>query len=167
MAISVNFDELYQDHYVRVFGLCRKLLNSAVQAEDASQEAFMRAYKIIDRYDTSHPFWPWVAAIANNYCIDLLRKRSKTQKMFGEEEVELDLLESSSIQVLTSLIDKENASELSQAIACLPDKYRIPLVMAYLNDLSYEEIALTLGISRTHVGVLLLRAKQQLRELLT
>jgi RNA polymerase sigma-70 factor, ECF subfamily len=166
MASSSNFDELYQSHYVRVFGLCRRLLNSASLAEDASQEAFMRAYKIIDKYDSSQPFWPWIATIANNYCIDLLRRRSKTQAMFGDEEAELDLIESSDSQTLTQLIDKENANALTEAIGSLPDKYRIPLVMAYKNDASYEEIAETLSISRNHVGVLLLRAKQLLREML-
>lgn len=166
MSSSVNFNELYQSHYVRVFGLCRKLLNSASLAEDASQEAFMRAYKIIDRYDPKQPFWPWIAAIANNYCIDLLRKRKNTQKLFGDEAAELDLIESSESQTLTVLIDKENEKSLAEAISLLPDKYRIPLVMAYQNDATYDEIAEVLSISRNHVGVLLLRAKQQLRELI-
>ena len=57
----------------------------------------------------------------------------------------------------------EDTSALNTAIAQLPDKYRVPLVLAYFNDSSYDQIAEALSISRNHVGVLLLRAKQRLR----
>jgi RNA polymerase sigma factor (sigma-70 family) len=160
MATNVAFEILYKDYYVRVFGLCRRLLNSVNLAEDATQETFMRAYRSFNRYDSSQPFWQWIAAIANNYCIDLLRQRSRTTKLFGDEEAELAQLESPHKQVLTELIDEQDADAVNTAIAQLNDKYRIPLVHAYYNDSSYEEIAADLSISRSHVGVLLLRAKQ-------
>lgn len=61
------------------------------------------------------------------------------------------------------LASEQDADALTQAIRGLPDKYRVPLVLAYFHDASYDEIARDLEISRNHVGVLLLRAKQQLR----
>ena len=73
MAANVAFEILYKEYYARVFGLCRRLLGSPTLAEDATQETFMRAYKYFKRYDTSQPFWRWIATIANNHCIDLLR----------------------------------------------------------------------------------------------
>jgi RNA polymerase sigma-70 factor, ECF subfamily len=166
MSVSVAFEILYKEYYVRVFGLCRRLLNSVPLAEDATQEVFMRAYRRFDSFNSEQPFWQWIASIANNHCIDLLRQRSRMVNLFGEEEAELELLESPDRQALTLLVDSEESSALNAAIAQLPDKYRVPLVLAYFNDCSYDRIAAVLSISRNHVGVLLLRAKQQLRSCL-
>jgi RNA polymerase sigma-70 factor (ECF subfamily) len=163
MATNVAFEILYKEYYVRVFGLCRRLLNSEALAEDATQEAFMRAYRSFDKYDSDQPFWQWIASIANNYCVDLLRQRSRSTRLFSDENAELELLESPDEQALTVLINAEDSSALNAAIARLPDKYRVPLVLAYFNNASYDQIAKDLSISRSHVGVLLLRAKQQLR----
>ena len=163
MANNAAFDILYREYYVRVFGLCRRLLNSHQAAEDAAQEVFMRAYKSFGKYKSAQPFWQWIAAIANNYCIDLLRKRSRTQSLFGDEADEMDQLASDDPPIVEHLLSMENVALVNNAIAALPEKYRIPLVLAYFNQSSYDEIAQQLGVSRNHVGVLLLRAKQQLR----
>ena len=166
MATNVAFEILYKDYYVRVFGLCRRLLNSASLAEDATQEVFMRAYRSFNKYDTDRPFWQWIASIANNHCIDLLRKKDKVETLFGDDETELGQLESPDKQMMTVLIDAQDTDALMAAIAKLPNKYRVPLVLAYFNESSYDQIAEDLSISRNHVGVLLLRAKQRLREYL-
>lgn len=163
MTASVAFEILYKEYYVRVFGLCRRLLNSAHLAEDATQETFMRAYRSFESYDSIKPFWQWIASIANNHCVDLLRRRSRTRTLFGDEQAELELLESPEKQVLTALIDMQDRHAVAAAINELPDKYRVPLVLAYFNDSSYDQIAEDLSISRNYVGVLLLRAKQHLR----
>ena len=163
MARHTAFEILYKDYYVRVFGLCRRLLSSDQLAEDAAQETFMRAYKSFGKFDSEQPFWQWIAAIANNHCVDLLRQKNRTDELFGDEATEIESLASSEAPVLSDLIAAERMQVLSGAIATLPDKYRVPMVLAYFNQASYEEIAEQLAISRNHVGVLLLRAKQQLR----
>lgn len=164
MTTRVAFEILYREYYARVFGLCRKLLNSAPLAEDATQETFMRAYRSFDKYDSEQPFWQWIATIANHYCIDLLRQKKSQGGFFGDEESEVALLASSDSEASELLIQTQDADRLTAAIIELPDKYRIPLVLAYFNEMSYDEIAVDLKISRNHVGVLLLRAKQQLRD---
>ncbi|MBO6557793.1 MAG: sigma-70 family RNA polymerase sigma factor [Pseudomonadales bacterium] len=164
MATNVAFEILYREYYVRVFGLCRQLLGSTPLAEDAAQETFMRAYRHFDRYDTTLPFWQWIATIANRYCIDVLRKRSRSGALFDEEQFELDQVSSDTPSPLIQVLGEQDASVLSGAISALPDKYRVPIVLAYFHDASYDEIAEDLAISRNHVGVLLLRAKQQLRK---
>jgi len=163
VARHTAFEILYRDYYVRVFGLCRRILNSSELAEDAAQETFMRAYKSFGKFDAEQPFWQWIASIANNHCIDLLRQQSRTEQLFGDEATEVESLASSDRPILRDLIAAEDAGALNGAIATLPDKYRVPLVLAYFNQASYDEIAEQLTISRNHVGVLLLRAKQQLR----
>ena len=167
MATNVAFEILYKEYYFRVFGLCRRLLNSADMAEDAAQEVFMRAYQNFDRYDNSKPFWRWIASIASNYCIDLLRNKTRLQQFFAEEDSALEHIESADKQQISALIHVEDVNALNGAIAKLDPKYRVPLVLAYYNESSYEQIASKLSISRSHVGVLLLRAKQQISKHLT
>jgi len=164
MATNVAFEILYREYYVRVFGLCRRLLTSPPMAEDATQETFMKAYRSFEKYDTSQPFWQWIASIANNHCIDVLRRQKKTKNLFGEEEQETIEPGAEEQPLLTEVISSEESSQLTEAISALPDKYRIPLVLAYFYDASYERIASELSISTSHVGVLILRAKQRLRE---
>jgi RNA polymerase sigma-70 factor (ECF subfamily) len=163
VARNAAFEILYREYYVRVFGLCRRLLNSSELAEDAAQEAFMRAYRNFRKYDNRQPFWRWIATIANNHCIDLLRQQSRTEALFGEESAEIEQIEAADAPPLGELISQEEAESLNAAVDNLAARYRVPLVLAYFSQLSYDEIAEQLDISRNHVGVLLLRAKQRLR----
>ncbi len=164
MAVNVAFDILYREYYVRVFGLSRRLLNSTSLAEDATQEAFMRAYRNFNRYDSKKPFWRWISSIASNHCIDLLRQKSRQALLFGDEANEQEQIISAGDGPLTLVTREEDAEVLSPLIQALPVKFRVPLILAYFNGYSYDEIADDLSITRNHVGVLLLRAKQQLRQ---
>lgn len=165
MSTNVAFEILYKEYYVRVFGLCRRILNSPTQAEDATQETFMRAYRSFNKYDSAQPFWQWISTIASNHCIDVIRRLNRAGDLFGDESEERAMIEVES-ESLAQIIESEDAAALSSAIGQLPDKYRIPLVLAYFHDSSYDAIADDLSISRNHVGVLLLRAKQKLRTLI-
>ncbi|HEY8520562.1 MAG TPA: RNA polymerase sigma factor [Gammaproteobacteria bacterium] len=162
----MRFAELYEAHYRRVYGLCRRLLGAADRAEDAAQETFLRAQRALHRYDPSQPFGPWIMSIATRHCLDLLRRRAKERELFGSEETERLRLVEDRATVLGSLLVEERAERLRQAIAALPERYRVPLVLAYYDDRTYDEIAAALGITRTHVGVLINRAKQALRRAL-
>jgi RNA polymerase sigma-70 factor (ECF subfamily) len=161
--LKIEFEALYRDHYRRVFGLCRRLLGRSTQAEDAAQEVFVRAYRSLDRYDAHQPFAAWILSIAANHCVDLLRSRARDGKLFDEFDTEIDVLDASAPGALDTLVDEQRSAEIRGAIAALPDKYRLPIVLAYYNDANYDEIAHALGVTRNHVGVLLLRAKQLLR----
>ena len=163
MAKHDAFEILYREYYVRVFGLCRRLLNSSELAEDATQEAFMRAYRNFRKYDASQPFWQWISTIANNYCIDLLRSRTRKERLFGDEAEEVERLEAEGSSIEAQVISFEDAEAVNAAMMSLDDKYRVPLVMAYFVGASYDEIAEQLDVSRNHVGVLLLRGKEKLR----
>lgn len=164
MARAGAFEILYREYYQRVFGLCRRLLSSADLAEDATQEVFVLAYRNFGRYDHERPFWQWIAAIASNHCVDLLRARGRRQALFDDDAEDPETLPSGDAPVLNEIISNEDAAALNEAISSLPDKYRVPLVLAYYHRASYEEIAEQLGVTTNHVGVLLLRARQRLRE---
>jgi RNA polymerase sigma-70 factor (ECF subfamily) len=166
MTKEAGFAELYVAHYRQVRGLCRQLLGSADRAEDAAQEAFARAYRSFASYDAAQPFAGWIMRIARNYCLDLLRRRSKEIALFGNEAEEAAAAEAPGVDGLGAALSQERAAAVNAAVAKLPERYRVPLALAYYSDADYDDIAATLGITRNHVGVLLCRAKQLLRQAL-
>jgi len=165
-AEKVDFEAEYRSAYGRVFGLCLRLLGHTVQAEDATQEAFERIYRALDRYDATQPFVTWVLGVARNHCIDLLRHRRHGELRFGDETTERAEAQAAEAGGVDLLVDAERNADVRAAIAALPEKYRVVIVLAYYSEASYDEIAASLGITRNHVGVLLLRAKQLLRRAL-
>jgi len=166
MTKEVAFGELYKTHYRQVRGLCRQLLGSPERADDGAQEAFIRAYRAFDRYDPNQPFGAWIMKIARNHCLDVLRRRSTETALFGSEDAETAGVEEPSPDGLGVALGAERAAAVNAAVAQLPERYRVPLALAYFADSSYDEIAAELGITRTHVGVLLCRGKQLLRKAL-
>jgi len=167
MISEVAFAELYRTHYSRVLGLCRHLLGSRPAAEDAAQEAFFRAHRTLARYDSTQPFQAWIMSIAGNHCVDIVRRRAKERAIFGYEDTERIEAEADSTDVLGELLAAERAQDVKTAVAALPDRYRLPLLLAYYGGSSYDEIATTLGLTKTHVGALICRGKQALRKALT
>ncbi|HEU4620166.1 MAG TPA: sigma-70 family RNA polymerase sigma factor [Gammaproteobacteria bacterium] len=158
-----TFAQLYAAHYRRVFGLCRRMLRRPEQAEDAAQEVFLRAYRAFDSYDPSQPFSRWIMTIAARHCVDVVRRRSKERELFADEQAETPDRETEADPTVGPLLSAENARDVKAAVDALPDKYRVPLLLAYYNEASYDEIAASLGITRNHVGILLLRGKRALR----
>jgi RNA polymerase sigma-70 factor (ECF subfamily) len=165
--IKAGFDALYREHYHQILGLCRRMLGGSADAEDAAQEVFMRGYQAIGRYKSRDPFGPWIGTIATNYCIDVLRQRKRLQDLFSGASLEEENLSGPSVNGVGTLISAHEASTITRAVEALPDQYRLPIVLAYYADASYEEIANTLEITANHVGVLLLRGKERLRRELT
>ena len=166
MTKEVAFAELYTAHYRRVRSLCRQLLGSTERAEDAAQEAFVRAYRAFARYDRTQPFGGWIMSIARNHCLDLVRRRGTEAVLFGSEAEEMAAVEAADTDGLGAALTAERAQAVNAAVAQLPERYRVPLALAYYADASYDEIATELGITRTHVGVLLCRGRQLLRQTL-
>ncbi len=161
---QADFEALYREHYGRVYGLCRRMLGDVQDAEDAAQEVFMRGYRAIGRYRARDPFGPWISAVAGNYCIDVLRRRKRLTATFSDAAADEAALADPEKTQPERLISSQEADVVNRAVEALPEKYRIPIVLAYFADASYQEIADTLGITPNHVGVLLLRGKQHLRQ---
>jgi RNA polymerase sigma-70 factor, ECF subfamily len=166
MTTEAAFAALYQTHYRQVRSLCRQLLGAAERAEDAAQEAFIRAYRGFAAYDAGQPFGPWIMKIARNHCLDILRRRQLERALFGSEADETAAADEDDTDGLAGVLTAERARAVQAAVAGLPERYRLPLALAYYADASYEEIAAALGITRTHVGALLCRARQSLRKTL-
>ena len=137
------------------------------RAEDAAQEVFLRAHRAFASYDSARPFEGWILTIASNYCIDVVRRRRKEAQLFGSEGDERIAAEADDSGRARRSARAGARDGLKAAIAELPERYRLPLVLAYYRDASYDEVAAALGITRTHAGALICRAKQALRRSLT
>jgi RNA polymerase sigma-70 factor, ECF subfamily len=157
--------EIYRQYVRRVFGLCRHMLDSRERAEDATSEVFLKLQRSIESYDGSIPFARWLLRVAGNQCIDVLRRQRRRGQLIVEGENENTVLEAPSAEPspLGAVMSKEERVRVRDAIAGLPDNFRLPLVLRYYSELSYDEIARELGLEKNNVATLIFRAKQELR----
>jgi RNA polymerase sigma-70 factor (ECF subfamily) len=157
--------EIYHRYVRRVFGLCRYMLDSRESAEDATSEVFLKLQRSIETYDGSIPFPRWLLRVAGNQCIDALRRRQRGRKVIIEVEDGAAVIETASSEPspLGAVISTEERAEVRDTIARLPENYRVPLVLRYYSELSYDEIAQQLGLQRNYVAALIFRAKKELR----
>lgn len=157
------WSELYRQFSSRVFGLCRHLLGSREAAEDATSEVFVRVQRAIRSYDSQQPFAQWVLSIASHYCVDQLRRRRVEQRLFEVVEAEPPEAVAADPSPLSELLGGEQRATVRAAIEQLPERLRVPLVLRYYSELSYEQIAAQLELNRNTVATLILRAKKELR----
>jgi len=160
MPTDHEFADLYKAHLPRVLSLCRFLLNSSDAAEDAANEVFLRAQRASSSFDGNLPFSGWILGIASHYCVDLLRRRTTESRIFGSAQ---DEPVAGGISPLGAVLMMERSNDVRQALEQLPDRYRVPIVMAYYNEWTYDQIAEALGLHRNHVATLIYRGKQQMR----
>jgi RNA polymerase sigma-70 factor (ECF subfamily) len=160
--------EIYRRYVRRVFGLCCYMLDSKESAEDVTSEIFLKLQRSIESYDGSIPFPRWLLRVAGNQCIDTLRRRQRGRKVIVEI-ADASVIEApgSERSPLGAVIRTEERAQVRDAIARLPVHYRVPLVLRYYSELSYDEIAQQLDLQRNYVAALLFRAKQELRRKLT
>ena len=158
--------ELYRRHASAIFRFCRRVLPSREDAEDATTEIFMKVRQKLDSYDASRPFTAWLYKVASNHCWDMLRRRHIRQDLETGDIETLPLKHPDPSQ-LERLQAEQGSQEVRAGLARLPDRARMALVLRYYAEMSYEEIAETLGVRRAFVGVLLLRARHQLRDVLS
>jgi len=154
-------------HYgAEVLRLCRRMLGHVHDAEEARSETFLRAQQAAASWD-GRPLRAWLLGIASHHCVDRLRRRALEGRLFEAKDLDAGELPAQAPSPLTLLLARERSARLEAALAELPDKYRAPLVLRFLADQSYGEIAAALGITEAQVAVLVFRAKAKLREALT
>jgi RNA polymerase sigma-70 factor (ECF subfamily) len=158
------FGELVYAYQKPVFNLTYRMLGNAQEAEDAAQETFLRAYASLRQYNADHKFSTWLFSIANHHCIDRLRKRRMTLVSIDDNPV-LENLEGDTVLPEGNALAREHSAEMQTLLAQLEPDYRMPLVLRYWEDYSYEEIAQVMELSVAAVKSRLFRARQQIAKL--
>jgi RNA polymerase sigma-70 factor (ECF subfamily) len=163
------YRELIERYERQVYSVAMRMVRVAEDAEDLTQETFVRMFKALDRYDPGRPFPAWLLTIAARLSIDLLRRRRvKTVPLFrteagSDEERAVDIEDPGlGPEELTERREEERSAE--GLIASLPEHYRIVVVLRHQQGLSYEEISEALRLPLGTVKARIHRARALLKE---
>jgi RNA polymerase sigma-70 factor (ECF subfamily) len=157
--------DLYREFAPAIFRFCRRALPTREDAEDATMEIFMKLRDKLGQYDDTRSFSAWLYKVAANHCWDLLRRRKIRQDKETDDLENVPLAHPDPSQ-LDRMIEQRSSEEVRKALDKLGSRARMALVMRYYSDMSYDEIADALGVRRAFVGVVLLRARHELRQAL-
>ncbi len=159
-----------------VYQLALRMTGNYHDSEDIAQEAFLKAYRSLPRYNSAYSFSSWLYKITLNIIRDRLRKKEVTIPFStpedGQREIENnfspnhDALDELAINPEEWQIRKENNRDLQLAINALPLSQREIIILRHIQNLSYHEIARVLNIPVNSVKARLHRARKQLKELL-
>jgi RNA polymerase sigma-70 factor (ECF subfamily) len=160
-----SFGRLIGVYQGPVFNLAYRMLGNADEAEQAAQEAFIRAWTRLDSYKPAHKFSTWLLSITSNYCIDLLRKR-RTQllSLDGPLPSHPALMSEGSSGPEAQAAIGEQQEIVQDLLQSLPDDYRQTVVLRYWYDMSYDEIAEVMDTTVSAIKSRLFRARRQLAE---
>ena len=156
------FGELVRRHYQGVVGVVYRMCGDTSLAEDATQEAFIRAWVNLPSFQPSAPLRNWLYRIAINAALDVLRKKPEESL----EENQVTMIADQAASPETALIEKERMALVQQAMKSLPEASRSVLVLREYGELSYQEIAKVLEIPIGTVMSRLNYARTRLREIL-
>ena len=159
------FGQLIEAYQGPVYNLAYRMLGNSGEAEEAAQEAFIRAYTRLDSYDPAHKFSTWLLSITSNYCIDLIRKRRAVLLSIDEPLPPHPALHSDNNKgPEAQYLAQEREALVQGMLKELPEEYRQAVVLRYWYDMSYEEIAEVQQTTVSAVKSRLFRARRQLAE---
>jgi RNA polymerase sigma-70 factor (ECF subfamily) len=152
-----------ESYQIPIYNLAYRMLGGPTQAEDATQETFLRVYTRFETYDPSRKFSSWILSIASHYCIDQLRKRRNGS--LSMEEIEgKRWIPGSLPDPELSAMGEEQEEVISKLLDELPPHYRLVIVLRYWYDYSYDEIAVITESTESAVKSRLYRARRMLAE---
>ncbi|RKY62901.1 MAG: hypothetical protein DRQ02_13305 [Candidatus Latescibacterota bacterium] len=155
------FNEAVNRFIRPVYSICLKCLGDPTEAQDATQEVFLRMYKSIGSFDPNRPLSSWLFKIAYNRCMDRLKKRGRNPE-HQVEELEATAPPSEPPLDLEDEGDRMRRI-LWEAVDELPEGYRLMILFKYRFGMKNAEIAEVMGITENNLRVKLYRAKNELR----
>ena len=168
-AAFTTFMRSYQD---MVYTTAIRLLGNPAQAEDISQDVFLKAYEHFDDLQDGTGAGGWLKTVTTNLSLNHLQRYRKRWSFFSEllhrdsdaegDEPPVDFPAPENF--FTEFDAADRKEWVQEALAKLPDKQRVPLVLYHFEELSYEEIAARLGVSLAKVKTDIMRARQTLAQ---
>ncbi len=172
------FRMLVERYQGRAYGLALRVLRDEEQAKDAVQDAFLKVYRSLDRFEGRAGFYTWLYRIVMNQCLDRKRRDKSDREVEWNDESAAGVLNASESAASPAGRDADREapdvaierSEIRQAVAraidALPEDARRTIQLREIDGLSYKEIAEAMGIPKGTVMSRLHYARQRLRELL-
>jgi len=154
------YDYLVTKYMKRVMSVAWGIVRNAADAEDLAQEAFVKAYRSMDRFRSGEPFGPWIFRIVTNLSLDVMKHRTKfrDEELSGQEPAARR--DSASLPATTSEIGRR----IDQAIELLPQMQRVVARLFLVEEFEHFEIASMTGLSEGTVRSHLSLARKKLRE---
>ncbi len=151
-----------------VFAACLRVLRDTDSAVEVANAAFFKAYANLASYDSARPLRPWLLRIATNEALNAVRgqRREREHTVSGPVADELASKAPAHDDPASDILENERRETVRAAVAALPERYRLLIVLRFFNDRSYAEIAAQTGLPVNTVGVQLLRARTLLRRAL-
>lgn len=159
------FGELVKRYQRSVFNVCYRIMGERQEAEDMTQETFLRAHDRLKTFDPGRPFGPWIRRVGANLCLNTIKRRKLMMLPLNEE------LEGSTRKIderpEAAQIQAERSEAIREAILELPVPYRVVIELRHFFDLSYKEIAEAVGLPLSDVKSHLFRGRKILAERLS
>jgi RNA polymerase sigma-70 factor (ECF subfamily) len=153
------FEEVVRRYQRRVYGVALRIVRSHAVADDVAQEALLRAWRSLDRFELGRPFGPWVCRIAANLAVNHVRSPLAREDPLPDEHGEAATPAASPLE---AILDDEAQRVLDAALETLSAEQRAVFVLRAVEEMSYAEIAEALQISPGTVMSRLFRAREKL-----
>jgi RNA polymerase sigma-70 factor, ECF subfamily len=160
MAEEKEFEMFIRSYQNMVFSVSARIVGNLTDAEDITQEVFLKAYDRFTELRTSGTVGGWLKTVATNLSINHLNRYRSRWRFFSEQAEPVEIAAEAEPES-----DRKEALEL--AIRKLPDPQRVPLVLFHFEEMSYEEIAAKLQVSLAKVKSDIHRGRETLKRLLT
>jgi RNA polymerase sigma-70 factor, ECF subfamily len=160
MAEEKEFEMFIRSYQNMVFSVSARIVGNLTDAEDITQEVFLKAYDRFTELRTSGTVGGWLKTVATNLSINHLNRYRSRWRFFSEQAESVEVAAEAEPES-----DRREALEL--AIRKLPDSQRVPLVLFHFEEMSYEEIAAKLQVSLAKVKSDIHRGRETLKRLLT
>ncbi len=158
------FNSLINHYWGLVFRTTIRMVSDRAEAEDLTQQTFLEAYQDLARYDHKRSFRTWLMRIATNNCRDFMRRHQRKELPSGDSGEYAAAVCSGSPTPEQNVATGRRISQMLRAVGEMPSKYRVPLMLKEMEDLSYREIQQVTDISPTALRAQVHRARNQLRE---
>jgi RNA polymerase sigma-70 factor, ECF subfamily len=167
-----EFEKLVSRTQRQAYNMAYRMTGNRDDAEDLTQEAYLRAYRSFDKYDRALPFENWFFRILSNLFVDRLRRKPKQAPLSlnqslsafdGDDDFTLEVPDEESnpeTQMMKDVVDER----LQKALAAMPKDFRNAVLLCDVEGMSYEEIAQTMGTSIGTVRSRIHRGRQMLRK---
>jgi len=160
MAEVEEFEMFVRNYQNMVFSVSARIVGNTADAEDISQEVFIRAYDRFKELRNSTTVGGWLKTVATNLSINHLNRYRARWKFFSEQTAPVEI-------AIEPDQENDRAAALELAIQKLPDAHRVPLVLFHFQQMTYEEIAAKLQISLSKVKSDIHRGRETLKRLVT
>jgi RNA polymerase sigma factor (sigma-70 family) len=161
---TLSWDDIVAEHSARVYRLAYRLTGNRQDAEDLTQDVFIRVFRSLDTYEPGN-FNGWIHRITTNLFLDRVRRSSRL-RMDGFTDGAEDRLLGDEVVPESAVHDAGFDPDIEAALASLPEEFRVAVVLCDVEGLSYEEIASVLGIKLGTVRSRIHRGRTQLRDAL-